>query len=234
MIKFKLNTEAVIQSLVEFEKQMRSGAFRPVLTRFGYDVLAWLRREYLGLSRRVWPKISKVTYVLSGSSGAKGPVGPGVPRRRVKPVGTPAELEAACRNARPLIDTGRTFSTLIPGQTGNVFRVTNKDVTVGSKSPILGEHQKSYPILFQFGVAEYDALKRNVRQKIGGKPNPFFRKWYLILKRMHGKTYNVPARPLPTDLPPQLTNKLHRELAKRIVEIWRETNLRAGRRKRSR
>lgn len=204
-----------------------------MLTKFGERVLEWLRREYLGRARREWPRIKPVTFLIHESSSKSGPASVGVPRRRVTPVSNQAQLDAAVRNALPMIDTGRTYASLIPKQPNNVFKVTARGVMVGSRSPILARHQQAHSVQFQFGAGEYDSLKKNVRQRVGGKTNPFFTKMYLMLKRMHGKTYSVPARPLPTKLPVHLINEFRREAAAVLVREWNVFlhRIRSGRRR---
>lgn len=210
---------------------LSDGSFRPLLTETGKELSRWMHREYKGLSRREWKKISPLTYVVR-REGVK-------PR----PIKTIRMAETGARRALPLIDTGETMNSFLVGRPFNLFDVGNDSVTVGSTSPIAVKHQKAHSHTFTFGEDEQARLSRNVPPRdswsksamkraanfdmVEGAKGKWNRAHFVIknrLKKASGKPRTIPARPMPKQPPKALVTKLQLKAGKlfaaRIRKIW--------------
>ncbi len=189
-----------------------AGAFRPDIAATLEELRAWIIREYRGLARREWKKISPRTRALSrGREGAA--------------ITSLKQLESAARRALPLIDTGETLRSFNQGHPLNLYEIGNLGGSIGSRSPILAKHQKEHTATFIFGRPQAAALARNVPPRVtrgrGQKWNRLYFELRTEFRRTSGRSYSVPARPLPTKPDPRIVRKLQRRLALRLASMIR-------------
>lgn len=210
-------------------RKASSGAFKPIIDEALERIRVWLIREYRGLSRRVWPKISPMTRALS-----QGREGAAIRSKR--------QLESAANRAQPLIDTGATLRTLDRGNPMNVFEVRNMGGTVGSRSQILAKHQVAHTTRFVFGPAKVRLLARNVppasgnvfedlSRTLSGKKTRWNKLFFILragMRNSSGKSYQVPARPLPTEPDRNIVMWFRRAVAAEMARMIRAAH-RVGR-----
>lgn len=227
-----------LAAMLAYGTLARSGAFIPALREAASDLLEWMLREYNGRSRRDWKRIHPWTYALS-KRRATSPLflNPGQERRAshyfrrnrernamrargrtTRPAVDFIQLAMRAQRAKPLIDTGETRASLIQGRPFNVFEIGPQRAVVGSRNPILVKHQTEHGEAFVFDKTKESRLKRNVPPKVGRRWNRLYFMLRAIMRRASGKSFTIPARPLPTKPPQHIVAKLRRDIGRLVAE----------------
>ncbi len=207
--RFNVRAEKLIAAIHRIRNAAADGAFRDALMEAGNEILAWMQREYRGGARRNWKRLRPVTVILS--------------RARLQgPITSWAGLRSALSRAQPLIDTGRTYQSLVRGVQGNIFRLSSSSITVGSSSPELVANQNDRTSIFNFGPDEQARFNRNVPATYGkrNRSNDVHARMLGVLKKMDGKSFKVPGRPLPRIPPAAIVTRLRRNIALILKARW--------------
>lgn len=161
---------------IEGIPKIGSGFLRPAWREIGELVLGEVRSNFVegGAKAGGWAPLSKVTALL----------------REVPPflISNPFDLLVKWRLAKPLIETGELMKSFYPGAPGNVFEVEDDQVVVGSELERAEFHQTGGAKTFEFNELKLASRFTD--------DNYYYRYWRVRLRRMAGKVYFVPARPI--------------------------------------
>jgi len=155
---------------------------------------------------REWPGLSAVTVVLRKAGAKAGKIY------------DEKDIEERRRDVKILTDSNRLYASLTPSAPGNVLDVMPSAVRIGTNVGYARLHQQGGASAFRFGPDEERRLEKNVSKtlpgfrkpralksgkrrqwKKAGKPspwNPFFFRLRGALRKMAGRSYRVPERPV--------------------------------------
>jgi hypothetical protein len=181
--------------------QGKAGVLKPALKAIGLQMLAWVEQNIKQEGKLAqpggWHKLSPVTVLLRR-------------RGRARKIRDWDDIASTRGRMKILRDTG-VMAASLRAKPENILKVDNLKVVVGSKEKKAAKHQRGFTALFRFDETAQERFRKNVVEAFGGRPsrtptgrksrakkrwNPAYFQMFNWLKKLSGKSFEVPARPL--------------------------------------